>query len=121
MTVLMSVMSQFFTTSIFFGSILSPSRLTTCPRYSASIPKRIHLLAFMDNPAHRSLSNTARRRVIICSKEASSLSWRLSPIPVLQTPTSSRYGMQVSQARPWRAASIRRTMYDGPLWIPNGR
>ena len=29
--------------------------------------------------------------------------------------------MHVSHARPWRAASISRHMYDGPLWTPNGR
>ena len=110
MAVLISVGLKFFTISIFFGSMRRPSRLTTWPRYSALVAKRTHLLAFIERPAHLSRWKTASIRVNICSKELASRSSGVEPLPVLQTPISSRYGMQDSQARPCRAASIRRTM-----------
>ena len=44
-TVLMLVGSMLATAEIFFGSISSPRRLTTCPRYAAEVANRVHLLA----------------------------------------------------------------------------
>ena len=117
----MVVVSMDLTAAIFLGSIFKPSRLITWPRYSALVAKSRHLDAFIDRPAHLSRSKTFSSLSIICVKEAASRSACVSPSEVDHTPTSSKYGMHVSQARPCRAASIKRHMYDGPDWIPKGR